>query len=359
MEMLKLLLTEAEKKSEMKASDICADKAMISKMATKCIAALKKSGEKLADMPMATVKQHCRSCVDACIIDEHDTHLSSDGLNKVVNCVLDEIKENHKTDLFESDDADLHKAAQAVIDGKMTLAQACEKYNLIKGELQGEINLIKDHEYRKKNSLAEAEDEQLEEGNIKYICKHKGRPCKIVAHYLGGKTVDVVYDDEPGYVTTNVKASELTDIQKVEEAYKPTGKPRGRPRKNAEEKPAAPAKKAASKPEADEDDDNKKVSSKALAKSMEKDDDEDDDDDVKRADDAASKEPPKKVIDTTVKADELKAAHKALSAKMSQALDMLDVKSAMAARKEMRAMFPKITDEELNAVGTIWRADNK
>jgi hypothetical protein len=247
MKLLQTLLQEAENKQAKKADEVCADEKMISKLASAAIKDLKANNDDVSDMPMAKVTQSVRSCVDGCLIDD-DIKLSKDGLEKVVKCVLDEIKSKHKEELFE-----------------------------------------------------------------------------------GGEEVD--------------------------EAYKPTGKPRGRPRKNADEKPVA---KKSSKPndEDDEDDDSKKVSTKSLAKSLERDEDEDEDDDVKRAADA-EKDDAKKIVDTSVKADDLKAAHKALPAKMSQALDMLEVKSAMAARNEMRKMFPKITDEQLSAVATIWKYENK
>jgi len=207
----------------------------------------------------------------------------------------------------ESDDAVLHKAAQEVVAGKRSVEDAAKHYKLTVGELKGEVNLVKDHEYRKKNKLDESEE----------------------------------------------------DSEELEEAT------RGRPRKNPPKEEKVPAKrgrpakaKADAKPAAkdDEEEDEKKVSSKALAKSMEDDSDEEDED-TKKAD-AASKEKPKKIVDTSVKPDELKKANAKLSKQIQHAVDTSSATSAFELSKELRATFKNITTEEVKQACAIWKSEN-
>lgn len=208
----------------------------------------------------------------------------------------------------ESDDFILHKAAQEVVAGNITADEAAKKYNLSKGELQGEINLVKDLEHRKSKGMKE-DVEDLEEAT-------RGRPRK------------------------NPPKEEKAPAK------------RGRPAKNAtEQKPTA--KKA---DDSDEDDDKKKVSSKALAKSMENDDGEEDAD-AKKADSAA-KDAPKKIVDTSVKPDQLNDANKKLSKQIQHAVHTSSATSAFALSKELRAAFKDITSDEVKQACTIWKSEN-
>lgn len=208
----------------------------------------------------------------------------------------------------ESDDFVLNKAAKEVVAGKITADEAAKKYNLSKGELRGEINLVKDLEYRKRKGMKE-DAEDLEEAT-------RGRPRK------------------------NPPKEEKAPAK------------RGRPAKNAtEQKPAA--KKA---DDSDDGDDEKKVSSKALAKSMENDDGEEDAD-AKKADSAA-KDTPKKIADTSVKPEQLTDANKKLSKQIQHAVHTSSATSAFALSKELRAAFKDITSDEVKQACTIWKSEN-
>lgn len=210
--------------------------------------------------------------------------------------------------LKESDDFVLNKAAKEVVAGKITADEAAKKYNLSKGELRGEINLVKDLEYRKRKGMKE-DAEDLEEAT-------RGRPRK------------------------NPPKEEKAPAK------------RGRPAKNAtEQKPAA--KKA---DDSDDGDDEKKVSSKALAKSMENDDGEEDAD-AKKADSAA-KDTPKKIADTSVKPEQLTDANKKLSKQIQHAVHTSSATSAFALSKELRAAFKDITSDEVKQACTIWKSEN-
>lgn len=102
MKFLQQLLTEAAVFEAKKAADICADKDMIHKLAKKAVEKLKKGNKDVASMAMATVTQQVRSCVDGCLIDDHGINLPKDGLEKVVGCVMDEIKASFKDSLTEA-----------------------------------------------------------------------------------------------------------------------------------------------------------------------------------------------------------------------------------------------------------------
>jgi hypothetical protein len=124
MKFLQQLLTEAAAQETKKAADICGDKDMIHALAKKAVAKLKKSNKDVPAMSMATVTQQVRSCVDGCLIDDHSINLPKDGLEKVVGCVMDEIKASFKDSLTEAKASANFTAADLKDLEKMTDVQA-------------------------------------------------------------------------------------------------------------------------------------------------------------------------------------------------------------------------------------------